>query len=154
MSRTRMERRPVSDLEHMDRRYLWQTGKRSRRVHIENPGTDRTFCQTENGSGKTLDGRGIEVPAGRRLCGNCIDLAGRDEADYREPSLAVLLGERLAEEDGGKCIVNDTFGQANTVAPKPRKRAKRARSAHGPRGRKPKRSNVKYARPFNDDLPW
>ena len=149
MSRARMESLPVSDPL-----YLWQTSKRSRRVHILDFETGRTFCQTENGGGKPLDGKGAEVPAGRRVCENCTDLASRNEADYQEPSLAVFLGERLAEEDGGKCIVNDTFGQANTVAPKPRKRAKRARSARGPRGRKPKRSNVKYARPFNDDLPW
>ena len=75
--------------------YLWQASKSSRRVHILNPGTDRTFCQTENGGGKALDGRGAAVPAGRRICKNCTDLAGRDEVDYREPDVRVLMGERL-----------------------------------------------------------
>ncbi len=128
-----------------DRRYLWQTGKASRRVHIENPGTDRTFCQTENGGGKPLDGRGAEIPAGRRLCQNCADLAGRNEVDYREPDIRVLLSERLAETEPEL---------VTAVTRKPWKRAKQARPAHRPRGRKPKRNNVKYARPFDDDLPW
>ena len=34
------------------------------------------------------------------------------------------------------------------------KRGKQARRDHRSRGRKPKRSNVKYARPFDDPLPW
>ena len=96
-----MEHLPVNDLgtnvEHMDRLYLWRAGKRGHRVHLENPETGRTFCQTENCGGKPLDGRGAEIPSGRRLCGNCLDLAGRNETDYREPDIRVLLGERLAE---------------------------------------------------------
>ena len=79
-----------------DRRYLWRDRKRGHRVHIENPETKRAYCQAENCSGgKPFDGRGTEIPAGRRLCGNCADLAGRNEADYREPDIRVLLGERL-----------------------------------------------------------
>ena len=97
-----MERLPVSDLEHMDRLYLWRASKASQRVHLENPETGRAHCQAENcGGGKPFDGRGAEIPAGRRLCGNCIDLAGRDEADYREPDVRVLMGERIAETELG-----------------------------------------------------
>ena len=129
-----------------DRLYLWRASKHAQRVHIENPETERTFCQVENCGGKPFDGRGAEIPDGRRLCQNCTDLAGRNEADYREPDIRVLMGERLAE------VEPELF--ASTVAPKPWKRAKQARSAHRPGGRKPKRSNVKYPRPFNDPLPW
>ena len=151
MSRVRMESLPVSDLEHMDRRYLWQAGKHSRRVHIENPETDRTFCQTENGSGKPLDGKGAEIPAGRRLCGNCIDLAGRDEADYREPSLAVLLGERIAETEPVNQSLGTTGFLAGTAEPKRPKRGKRVNRS---KAHRPKRGHVKHHMPFNDDLPW
>ena len=141
-----MESLPVSDLGHMDRLYLWREGKRGRRVHIENPGTERAYCQIENCSGgRALDGRGAEVPAGRRICGNCVDLMGRNEADYREPSLAVLLGERTAEAEP------ELF--TSTVMSKPSKREKPARPAHT-RSRKLRRSTVKYPRPFDDDLPW
>ncbi len=149
----------MSDLEHMDRLYLWQTGKAGRRVHIENPETDRTFCQTENGGRRPLDGRGAEAPAGRRVCENCIDLEGQDKADYREPSLAVLMGERIAETDP------ELF--ASAVAPEPERtdkplpasgkkwtRKKQTRPAHRPRGRKLKRSSAKHPRPFDDPLPW
>ncbi len=74
----------MSDLEHMDRSYLWQTSKRGRRVHLENPATGRTHCQVENSGGKPLDGRGPEIPAGRRLCQNCADLAGRGKAGHQD----------------------------------------------------------------------
>ncbi len=135
-----------TNVEHMDRLYLWRAGKRGHRVHIENPETERAYCQVENCGGKPLDGRGAEVPAGRRICGNCIDLAGRNETDYRELSLAVLMGERLAETEP------ELF--ASAVAPKPRERKQPARPVSRPKGRKPKRSNVKYPKPFDDDLPW
>ena len=126
--------------------YLWRISKASHRVHIENPETARAYCQVENCGGKAFDGRGPEIPDGRRLCQNCADLAARNEVDYGEPSLAVLLGERLAETEP------ELF--ASTVAPKPWKRGKQARPAHRSKGRKPRRGNVKYPRPFNDDLPW
>ena len=145
-----MESLPVSDLgaaERMDTSYLWRAAKRGQRVHVENPGTGQAYCQAENCSGgKAFDGRGAEIPAGRRLCGNCIDLAGRNEVDYGEPSLAVLLGERLAETEP------ELF--TSTVAPKPWKRGKQARAVYRPRGRKPRRSTVKHPRPFDDPLPW
>lgn len=149
MSRARIVSPPMDDLrantEHMDRLYLWRVRKRGQRVHIENPETARAYCQVENCGGRALDGRGADVPAGRRLCGNCIDLAGRHGADYREPDLRVLLGERLAE------VEPELF--ASTVAPKPQERKRPTRPVGRPKGRKPKRSNVKYPRPFNDDLP-
>ncbi len=129
-----------------DKLYLWRASKRGHRVHIENPETERAYCQVENCGGKPLDGRGAEVPAGRRICGNCIDLAGRNETDYRELSLAVLMGERLAETEP------ELFASAE--APKPRERKQPAQPVSRPKGRKPKRSNVKYSRPFDDDLPW
>ena len=149
-----------TSVEHMDRLYLWRVSKRGHRVHIENPETERAYCQVENCGGKPFDGRGTDIPPDRRLCRNCIDLEGRNETNYQEPSLAVLMGERLAETG------LDLF--ASTRAAKPWKRGKPTRPAHRskrqcpklPNGapafhlRKPKRSNVKYARPFNDDLPW
>ena len=121
--------------------------------------TGRTFCQVENCGGKPFDGRGAEIPAGRRLCGNCIDLAGRERIDYQEPSLAVLMGERLAETEP------ELF--ASTMALKPEradltssdrqmkwKRGKQVRRVHRSKGRKLKRSTVKHPRPFDDPLPW
>ena len=82
-----------------DRTFIWITGKSSRRAHIMNPETERTYCQTENvRRTKPLDGKGPEKPPGRRLCGNCLDLIERNESNFQEPSLGVLLGERLAEE--------------------------------------------------------
>ena len=151
----------ATDAEPMDRQYLWRASKPSHRVHIENPETERAYCQAENCSGKPFDGRGAEIPAGRRLCGNCVDLTGRNDTNYQEPSLAVLMGEQLAEteselfyEGRGKSDVDDRFGHVSTVAPKPWKRKKQARPARRLKGRKPKRSTAKYARPFNDALPW
>ena len=147
-----------TNAERMDRQYLWRINKRGHRVHILDSETGRTHCQVENCGGKPFDGKGAEIPDGRRLCQNCPDLAGRNEANYGEPSLAVLMGERLAE------VEPELF--AGTVAPKPErankplpasgkkwKRAKQARPAYRPKGIKPKRSNVKYHMPFNDDLP-
>ena len=151
---------PETNVEPTTRLYLWRVNKRGHRVHIENPETERTFCQVENCGGRSFDGRGAEIPPGRRLCGNCIDLAGRGEADYQEPRLSVLLGERLAE-------VEPELFTCGTV-PKPREREKQTRPAHTSKGRrpkppngastshlrKPKRSNAKYAKPFDDPLPW
>ncbi len=129
-----------------DRQYLWRASKRGHRVHIENPETGRAYCQAEKcGGGRPFDGRGEEVPAGRRVCGNCIGLAEQDKTDYREPDLRVRMGERLAE------VEPELF--ASTVAPKPQEHKRPTRPVSRPKGRKPKRSNVKYARPFNDDLP-
>lgn len=146
-----MESLPVSDLgtnaKHMDGLYLWRVRKRGQRIHIENPETKRAYCQVKNCSGgKPLDGRGAEIPAGRRVCGNCIDLVGREKDDYQEPSLAVLMGERMVD------VEPELF--ASAVAPKPRERKKPTRPSNGSNVRKPKRSNVKYLNPFNDDLPW
>ncbi len=84
--------------EHMGTSYLWRARKSGQRAHIENPETGRAYCQAENCSGgKAFDGKGTRIPAGRRLCGNCADLAGRDEASYAEPEVRVLMCERLAE---------------------------------------------------------
>ena len=144
-----------TDAEHMDRLYLWRAGKHGHRVHIQNAGTERTYCQVENCGGKPFDGRGAEIPSGRRLCGNCTDLAGRDtvknlragifksEADYREPSLAVLLGEQMAETEPELFV--------GTASSRTRARKKQVRPAHSG---KPRRNEAKYPRPFNDDLPW
>ena len=108
--------------------------------------TGRTFCQVENCGGKPFDGRGPGIPDGRRLCQNCADLAGRERTDYREPSLAVLMGERLAETE------SELY--AGTIAPKPWKRGKQARPARRLKGRRPKCSKAKYSRPFDDPVPW
>lgn len=149
----------MNDLEHMDRLYLWQKSKRGWRVHILNPGADRTFCQTENGAGKPLDGSGAEVPPGRRLCQNCADLAERVEPNYAEPDIRVLLGEKLAETEP------ELF--TGLVAPEPErtgltsprrkrlwKRGKQPRRAHKSKWGKPKRGKAKCPRPFDDPLPW
>ena len=132
--------------EYTGRRYFWRASKRGQRVHIENPETERTFCQVENCGGKPFDGRGEEIPTGRRLCQNCGDLAGRDETDYREPDLRVLLGERVAD------VKPELFTSA--VAPLSRKRGKQARPVNRSKGRKPKRSTAKHPKPFDDPLPW
>ena len=131
--------------ERTDGPYIWRAGKRGRRVHILNLETSRTFCQIENGGGKPLDGQGAEIPAGRRLCQNCVVLARQIEVNYREPSLAVLMGERLAETEPELFV--------GTVAPEPWKRKKLARPVNRSKKRKPKRSTVKHPRPFDDDLP-
>ena len=151
----------MSDSEHMNGQYLWRTTKHAQRAHIQNPETGRAYCQAENCSGKPFDSRGGEIPDGRRVCQNCADLAGRNEADYREPSLAVLMGEQMAEtepelfyEDRGKSDVDDRFGHVSTVAPRPWKQKKQARRVNRSKGRKIKRSKTKYPLPFNDALPW
>ncbi len=138
--------RMVTEVEHVGRMYLWRVRKRGQRVHIENLETARTHCQVENCGGKPLDGKGTEIPPGRQLCGNCADLAGRNVADYREPDIRVLLGERLAE------VESELF--ASVAAPQPWKRGKKTRRIYRSKGVKPKRSNAKYPRPFDDDLPW
>ena len=128
---------------HMDTSYLWRASKRGQRVHIQNPETGRTFCQEENCGGKAFDSRGPEILAGRRLCRNCSDLASRGEADYQEPDVRVLMGERLAETEPELFV-----GIAVPEQPKRRKRVNRSK-AH-----RPKRGHVKHHMPFNDDLPW
>ncbi len=148
-----------TNVEHIEKRYLWRIRKHGQRVHIENPETERACCQVENCGGRPLDGKGEDVPPGRRLCQNCADLAGRGQADYREPDLRVLLGEKLAESEP------ELF--AGLLAPEPErtyvtspsrrkkwKRRKQARPAHRSKWGKPKRSDAKYPRPFDDDLPW
>ena len=146
--------------ESMDQSYLWRVTKRGQRAHILNPETGRAHCQAENCTGgRAFDGRGTGIPDGRRLCGNCIDLAGRLEPNYAEPDVRVLLGEKLAE------VEPELF--AGLVAPAPEqtnltsshrakkwKQGKQARRGHRSKWGKPKRSNVKYSRPFDDDLPW
>ena len=48
-----------------DRTFIWITGKSSRKAHIMNPETERTYCQTENvRRKKSLDGKGPEKPPG------------------------------------------------------------------------------------------
>ena len=129
-----------------DRTFIWITGKSSRRVHVMNPRTEQTFCQTENvRRKKPLDGKGPEKPPGRRLCNNCLDLIERNGTNFQEPSLGVLLGERLTEEGPDLFTIN--------VVPEPKKRQRQVRPVHQPKGQKPKRSKIKYDRPFNDDLP-
>ena len=141
--------------EHVGASYLWRARKRGQRAHILNPETGQAYCQAENCSGgKAFDSRGPGIPDGRRLCQNCADLAERNEASYAEPDVRVLLGERLAEEGDDKWGVNASFRGASTVAPKPWKRGKQARPVNRSKGRKPKRSNVKHPRPFDDPLPW
>ena len=129
---------PATGAEHMDTSYLWRASKHGHWVHIENPETERAYCQVENCGGKPLDGRGADIPPGRRLCKNCVGLAGRDGVDYREPNIKVLLGERLAEAEP------ELF--AGTVAPRLWKRGKQVWPAHRSKGRKPKRSQAKYLR--------
>ena len=133
-------------VEHMGTSYLWRASKPGQRVHIQNPETERAYCQVENCGGRPLDGRGAEIPAGRRICGNCIDLACRNETDYREPDVRVLMGERLAETEPALF--------ASTVEPGSWKREKQAWPTRRSKGRKARRSNVKHPRPFNDPLPW
>ncbi len=138
-------------VEHMGRAYIWRANKRSQRVHILDSEMGRTFCQTENCGGKPLDGRGVEIPAGRRLCQNCTNLAGRNEADYREPDIRVLLGERMAEVEPMLFASGAVLDLGlSDVRPK---RREQARPVNRPKRCKPKRT-AKYARPFNDDLPW
>ncbi len=137
-----------------DRTFIWITGKSSRKAHIMNPKTERTYCQTENvRRKKPLDGKGPEKPPGRRACKNCLDLAERGVADYREPSLAVLMGERLVEEGLGHAADASEGPGLFDTTPKPRERERLPRVVRCPEGRKPKRSKIKYDRPFNDDLP-
>ena len=164
-----------------DRTFIWITGKSSRRAHIMNPMTERTYCQTENVKRKKpLDGRGPEKPPGRQLCGNCLDLIERDKTDYQEPRLSVILGERLAEEgpvdpnvsqgkqtdltSPGQGKLPDIPSQTKATYRKHArienerrdayKRERLPRIVRCPKARKPKRSKVKYERPFDDPLPW
>ena len=152
-----MERLPVSD---MDRLYLWRVNKPGHRVHILDSETGRTFCQVEKCGGKPFDGRGAETPPARRLCQNCTDLAGRNEADYREPDLRVLMGERLAETEP-ELFANTTAARSvartdltSSHGGRKWKRKKQAWPAYRSKGSKPKRSTVKYPKPFDDPLPW
>ena len=131
-----------TSLEHTEKQYLWRASKRGHRVHIENPETERAYCQVENCGGKLLDGRGAEVPAGRRICGNCIELAGRNETDYREPDIRVLMGERLAETEP------ELFAIA--AAPKPREREKQTKVVHRLKAGKTKPGKVKHQKSPGD----
>ncbi len=145
-------------MNDMDRLYLWRASKHGHRVHIENPATEQAYCQVENCGGRPFDGRGEEIPAGRRLCGNCIDLAGRVEPNYAEPDIPVLLGEKLAESEPELFagLVASVPERPGLTFPgvKKWKRGKQARRAHKSKWGRPKRSTVKYPRPFDDDLPW
>ena len=152
---------PATGAGHMDTSYLWRAAKLGQRVHIQNPKTGQAYCQAENcSSGKPFDGRGPGIPDGRRLCQNCADLANRSATDYREPSLAVLMGERIAETEPGlfgSTVALRPAGRARLLLPtvgKKWKRGKQGRPVNRSKGRKPKRGNVKHPRPFDDPLPW
>ena len=47
---------------------------------------------------RAFDSEGTAKPPGREVCNNCLDLIERNETDFQEPNLAIILGERLAEE--------------------------------------------------------
>ncbi len=127
-----------------DRTYRWEGRRPGRKVHVLNSGTGRVWCKLENMQRKrAFDSEGTALPPGRKTCKNCLDLAERGVADYREPDVRVLIGERLAEEGP------DLFA----IAPKPRKLGRQARPARRAKGHKPKHSKVKHVRTFNDDLP-
>ncbi len=252
-----------TNVEHMEKRYLWRIRKHGQRVHIENPEIERAFCQVENNGGRPLDGSGAEIPAGRRLCENCIDLAGRGKADnrdsnslasavtpkprkltasdgrqksnvgipittptaslgsqvegsravppgnqmvrqrglrggtygpaskgktftvdelaayaqehggavsprsvkravrqivddgkYKEPSLAVLMGEKIAETEPELFAAAPEPERADLTSSHHGKTWKRGKQTNGPEGHRPRRSNAKHPRPFDDDVPW
>ena len=52
--------------------YLWNRRKKSKRVHITGT-NDKSLCQIEN-SRTRLNGRGSQIPVGRKLCANCKSL--------------------------------------------------------------------------------
>ena len=138
----------------VDRVYRWEGRRPGRKTHILNPATGKTWCQLENMQRKrALDSEGTALPPSRQTCKNCRDLAERGVADYREPSLAVLMGERLDEEGLGHAADASEGAGLFDTAPKPRERERLPRVVRCPEGRKPKRSKVKHARPFDDPLP-
>ena len=101
----------VQHAEH-SRTYRWERRRPGRRVHVLNPETGHVWCKLENMQRKrAFDSEGTAKPPGRKTCKNCLDLAERAagghpknngqpvySSEYQEPSLGVLLGERLAEE--------------------------------------------------------
>ncbi len=141
-----------------DRTYRWERRRPGRRVHVLNPETGHVWCKLENMQRKrAFDSEGTAKPPGRKTCKNCLDLAEREagghpknngqpvySSEYQEPSLAVLLGERLAEEGP------DLF----VTVPKAGKRERQARITRCPKGHRLKHSKVKYVKPFDDPLPW
>ena len=113
----------ITAAEHMGTSYLWRANKRSQRAHIENPKTGRAYCQAENCSG----GKAFDSKGPRIPDGRSLCRNCTDLAGRDEPELF-----------------------AGTGAPEQPKRRKRV---NRPKAHRPKRSNVKYVRPFNDDLP-
>ncbi len=67
----------------------------AKKVHIIRDG--RSVCNSENAYKKPPRLTTIENPEQSRICRNCLSL---DAAQFDEPSLAVLMGERMAEEPG------------------------------------------------------
>lgn len=71
----------------MERRYTWQTKKKSR-VHILDA-QGKTLCQAEN-NGSVFPKLDNSLPSDKVICANCIAIE-----EQREPSLAVLMGEAM-----------------------------------------------------------
>ena len=98
--------------------YQWEGRRPGRRVHISNPETGRVWCKLENMQRKrAFDSEGTAFPPGRMVCKNCTDLEERNEPDFQEPNIKVLLGERIVG------IELDLF----VDAPEPKKRKKQTR---------------------------
>ena len=64
----------------------------------------------------------------------------------------MLLGERLAETES-ELFTSGAVLDLGLSDVRPERR-EQARPVNRPKRCKPKRSNVKYPRPFDDNLPW
>jgi hypothetical protein len=77
-----------NDKPYRRKRYLKLYGPK--KAHIINEDTGRTWCQIENTGMKLTQSR-LEAPGDRPVCKNCVNVK-----NDTEPSLAVLMGERVS----------------------------------------------------------
>ena len=71
-----------------------------KKAHMLHDG--RTLCQAENGYKKRPRYTPIENPEPWQVCKICL---GMDGEQYAEPSLSVLMGERVAEDRASETTI-------------------------------------------------
>ena len=69
--------------------------KVAKKAHVLRNG--RTLCQAENAYKKSPRYTSVENPEPWQICRNCLAMDGEQ---FAEPSLAVLMGEAMAEDPG------------------------------------------------------
>ena len=80
----------------MDRVYVWNSRKMLRKIHIIEPGTQRTWCKVENGSRAPMIDSNTTVPRVRLVCAVCKHLEGKTAKKKKKRTAKV---KKLSSKD-------------------------------------------------------